>query len=83
MCRAKEEGGRRCPAHTPEARRLKRAHKKARDRYKGSQDTPCPELGCTDGIVRWVGLDDVFRQELCRTCGGSGYLSDAAGRLRA
>lgn len=82
MCRAKEDGGRRCPAHTPEARRLKRAHTRARDKYKGPKDVPCTEPGCTEGILRWIDEYDVFHQELCGVCGGSGYLNDAAGRMR-
>lgn len=87
MCRSTAEGGRRCNGRgksgDPAYRRVVYAAKMAKKRYRGPKDVPCTEMGCTDGIKRWVDAEDVFHQDVCDVCKGSGFLNDASGRLKS
>lgn len=78
MCRAEEEGGRRCPGHGDKTlRNVKDRARRAKK--KGAQD--CPD--CEAGVRRWTDEAGVARQEVCETCRGAGVTEDAAGRTHA
>lgn len=74
MCRAKDDGGRRCASSDPEYRRVNRAAQKARRRRKGGEPV-CPDCSGT-GVRRWQDEHAVWRSALCETCDGAGVLVD-------
>jgi DnaJ-class molecular chaperone len=78
VCRAVEEGGRRCPQHQDKTlRNIKDRARRAQK--KGAKD--CPD--CEAGVRRSTGEDGIYRQEICETCRGAGVTEDAAGRTHA